>query len=95
MSKILGAVIITYFRDIEATLGIPIAVLVYCDPDDVEMHIRKDWQPVLAYDEVAELGFLQSVVQDGLDSFEHSKTTTWLTSLTGAELDQGKEAGWH
>ena len=49
------AIVITYFRDITATIGIPIAVFVYSDHDEPEVHIRKNWQFVLAYDKVADL----------------------------------------
>jgi hypothetical protein len=81
MPKIMEAVVIIYFRDITATLGIPIAVLVYHDHGEVDVHIRKDWQPVLTYDEGADIGILQS--------FVHQPTLkqdiSGLITLAGAE----------
>ena len=83
MSKILGVAIILYFRDITASVGVPIVVLTNHDHGEVDVHIRKDWQPVLAYDENADLGLLQSLVHDNLPSIKQPKS--WLTSLTDAE----------
>jgi hypothetical protein len=83
MPKILGAAIILYFRDITTTVGVPIMVLTNHDHGEVDVHIRKDWQPVLAYDENADIVLLQSLVHDNLPSFKQLKS--WLTSLTEAE----------
>jgi len=77
------AIVITYFRDITATLGIPIAVLVYRDQDEVDLHIRKDWQPVLAYDKDADVEFLQSFVRKNVSTLKQEMSGLML--LTGAE----------
>jgi len=83
MSKILEVAIILYFRDITATVGVPIVVFTNHDHGEVNVYIRKDWQPILAYDENADLGLLQSLVHDNLPGFKQPKA--WLTSLKDAE----------
>jgi hypothetical protein len=78
-----NAIVISYFRDITAVLGIPIVVLVYRDNDEVEVHIRKDWHAVTAYDKDADLKLLQSFVSDNLPKFKRGKAE--LTVLLSAE----------
>lgn len=82
MSKILEAIVIVYFRDITATVGIPIAVLVFRDDDAVDLHLRKDWRPVLTYDESADIEFLKSFVHQ-VPTLKHDASR--LTLLAGAE----------
>ncbi|SRR6266571_8226057 len=77
------ATVITYFRDITATSGIPIAVLVSRDNNEVEVCIREDWQPVLVYDKDADLELLQSFALEDLSRL--TQDTSRQTSLTGAE----------
>ena len=77
------AVLIIYFRDITATFGIPIAVSVYGDHDEPELHIRKDWEAVLAYDEDADLESLQSFVREHVST--HRQDMSARTTLLGAE----------
>ncbi len=78
MSKIIEAVVISYFSNIASTLGIPIAVLLHRGQDGVDVCIRKNWQPVLAYDKDVDLEFLQSFLCENLEN-------TWRTALKGAE----------
>jgi predicted RNA-binding protein Jag len=82
MRKILEATVVIYFRDITTTLGIPIAVLVHHDSDEVDLRIRTDWQPVLAYDESAELEFLQELIRE---IAKHKQDAARLTILLAAE----------
>jgi hypothetical protein len=77
------AVIITYFRDVLATFGIPIVVLVYSDYGEVGVHIRKNWRPVLTYDKDVELEFLQSFVHEHVPPL--TQDISVLTTLSGAE----------
>jgi hypothetical protein len=77
------AILIIYFRDITATSGIPIAVLVHRDGRGPETHVRKDWRPVLAYDEGADLEFLQSFVREHVPTLRRDVSA--LATLLGAE----------
>jgi hypothetical protein len=82
MPNILEVLVIVYFRDITATVGIPIAVLVFHEPHgEVHVHLRQDWRPVLAYDESADIGFLQSFVRQPT----LKQDVSGLATLAGAE----------
>jgi hypothetical protein len=77
------AIIVSYFRDITASLGVPIVVLLFRNRDEVEVHVRQDWHPVTAYDQDADLEFLRSFIIDNLPKLKQGMSG--LTMILGAE----------
>jgi hypothetical protein len=57
--------------------------LVHGDHDEPEVHVRKNWQPVLAYDKGADLEFLQSFVHEHVPAIKRDVSA--LAGLLGAE----------
>jgi hypothetical protein len=48
-SKIREAIVVSFYRDIIAAQGVAVVVAVCHDSPLVEVYVRQDWQPVLAY----------------------------------------------
>lgn len=76
-TKIRKALVLSYFRSIEVSSGIPIVVLLYRE-DETELHRLRNWQSVTDYDSEADISLLESTI----DEIHRDPTETSAIMLT-------------